>query len=99
MKSFIILLTILYLLLSPFPSHTFAGDSLSTPTDVKNKGKNTEITNWQSRKSSSSSQPKEHATPEENTVVDSEFSDYPKSFVVPKGVCETNKEPSMVIEK
>ncbi|MBI3754566.1 MAG: hypothetical protein HY265_00160 [Deltaproteobacteria bacterium] len=29
---------------------------------------------------------------------DAEFSDYPKSFVVPKGVCET-KEPVMVFDK
>ena len=31
-------------------------------------------------------------------VEDPVFSDYPKSFVVPKGVCET-KEPVMTIEK
>lgn len=99
MKPFIILLTILCLLLSPFPSHTFARDSLKAPMDVKTKRNNSEITKGQSSKSSSSSQSKEHATPEENTVVDSEFSEYPKSFVVPKGVCETDKEPSMVIEK
>lgn len=29
---------------------------------------------------------------------DDNFSDYPKSFIVPKGVCETQKEPAMTID-
>lgn len=32
-----------------------------------------------------------------NSVNDTQFSDYPKTFIIPKGVCETNK-PAMIIE-
>ncbi|MBI5326952.1 MAG: hypothetical protein HZB80_01470 [Deltaproteobacteria bacterium] len=39
---------------------------------------------------------------EKNTVEDkadnTNFSDYPKSFIIPRGVCETN-EPSMIINR
>ena len=45
-----------------------------------------------------SKQPKTKKISKKKKVEDPVFSDYPKSFVVPKGVCET-KEPVMTIEK
>lgn len=45
-----------------------------------------------------SKQPKTKKTLKKKKGEDSDFSDYPKSFVIPKGVCET-KEPVMTIEK
>lgn len=92
MKYLLIFLTMISLSAS---SYAVGGmGSLKTLKTVKDKKGGAAVVEKQSGESTKSDKPKERQT----TADDLYFSDYPKSFVVPKGVCET-KEPVMVIGK
>lgn len=88
MKYLLIFLTMISL-----SAGSYAVGGMDSSKTVKDK-KGGAVVEKQSGESTKSDKLKERQT----TADDLYFSDYPKSFVVPKGVCET-KEPVMVIGK
>lgn len=101
MKYFIACLIILFvsgsvslcILYADGPADTIA----PTPKIVEDQG-STKDKAGDFPKQPQSKQPKTKKTLKKKKGEDSDFSDYPKSFVIPKGVCET-KEPVMTIER
>ncbi len=89
MKHFIILTAILCLLAVPCAGGIFAGETAGA---AKRTSKAVE-----KRETIDTTADREKPLPAKKEAED-EFSDYPKTFTIPKGVCETN-EPAMVIEK
>lgn len=73
---------------------SYAVGGMGSSKTMKDKKGGAAVVEKQSGESTKSDKLKERQT----TADDLYFSDYPKSFVVPKGVCET-KEPVMVIGK
>ena len=91
MRYFFILLTTICMLGLPLAADLYGGDSANVIKDSKN---DTAITE---KHPDTATQSGEKDTIE-NKTDDANFSDYPKSFVIPKGVCETN-EPAMIINR
>jgi len=89
MKHFIILTAILCFLAVPCAGGIFAGETAGA---AKRTSKAVE-----KRETVDTTADREKPLPAKKEDED-DFSDYPKTFTIPKGVCETN-EPAMVIEK
>ena len=91
MRYFFILLTTICILGLPFAANIYGGDSADAIQDSKSgsviTGEHPET-----------AIPSGDKNTIENETDDANFSDYPKSFVIPKGVCET-KEPVMIINR
>ena len=89
MKYLIVLTAILCFLAVPCADDIFAEEAAGA---AKRTSKAVE-----KRETADTTADREKPLPAKKETED-DFSDYPKTFTIPKGVCETN-EPAMVIEK
>jgi len=91
MRYYFILLTMICILGLPLAADIYGGDSANVIKESKSSAAIAEQypdTETQSGEKNTIN----------NKADNANFSDYPKSFVIPKGVCETN-EPAMIINR